>query len=111
MGQQPNQNQSAYPALHQQILALTTSPYGDNALFKDLKASGVTEESLKPTNPAAQKAILDSTSKQFKVSPKVGSQIKIKPLGAGTTKVRRSFFISFSGVTVTENGMQLFCVT
>lgn len=67
--------------IHQQILSLATSPYGDNPIFKDLKPLGsLSEDALKPTNPAAQKAMLES-SNQYKISPKVGNAMKIKPVG------------------------------
>lgn len=68
--------------IHQQILAMTSSPYGDNPIFKDLKPVS-TAESLKVTNPAAQKAILESNSAiQFKMSAKSpGSGVKVKPVG------------------------------
>lgn len=72
--------------IHQQILSLATSPYGDNPIFKDLKPMGsLSEDALKPTNPAAQKAMLES-SNQYKISPKVGSAMKIKPVGTYSNK-------------------------
>lgn len=78
MGQQ----QPASIPIHQQILSLTTSPYGDNPIFKDLKPLGsLSEDALKPTNPAAQKALLESST-QYKISPKVGNPLKVKPVGA-----------------------------
>lgn len=83
-----NQAQVASVPIHQQILALTTSPYGDNPIFKDLKPpTGSTEDSLKPTNPAAQKAILESNTAQFKVSSKGNnSGLKVKPIGSVANK-------------------------
>lgn len=68
---------------------MTTSPYGDNPIFKDLKpASGVSEDALRPTNPAAQKAILESSSSnQFKVTPTAGNGLKIKPIQSSLSKV------------------------
>lgn len=87
MNQQPQTNSS----IHQQILALATSPYGDNPLFKDLKTTVPNEEALKPTNPAAQKAILEYTSNQYKLSPKIGKELRIKPLGVITSKVGCSY--------------------
>ncbi|XP_059611936.1 nuclear pore complex protein Nup98-Nup96 [Phlebotomus argentipes] len=82
------QNQQNTVPVHQQILALTTSPYGDNPIFKDLKPPvGITEDSLKPTNPAAQKAILESSSSQFRVSSaKIDRGVKVKPIGNGLSK-------------------------
>lgn len=69
---------------------MATSPYGDNPIFKDLKpTAGLSEDALKPTNPAAQKALLESSASQFKVSPRcggVGSALKLKPVGASFSK-------------------------
>lgn len=76
--------------IHQQMLALATSPYGDNPIFKNLKPNELSEDALKPTNPAAQKAIIESSSSQFKISPKVGNGLKIKPIG---TKVIHFSFV------------------
>lgn len=70
---------ATYP-VHQQIMALTSSPYGDSAIFKDLKSSGMSDDALKATNPAAQKAILETKSNQYKVSPKPTTSIKTKPV-------------------------------
>ncbi|KAG4074307.1 hypothetical protein HA402_008716 [Bradysia odoriphaga] len=87
MGQGLGMQQQQVP-IHQQILAMTTSPYGDNPIFKDLKpASGLSEDALRPTNPAAQKAILESSSSnQFKVTPTVGSGLKVKPIQSSLSK-------------------------
>lgn len=75
-------------SIHQQIMHMATSPYGDNAIYKDLQQSGtLSEEALKPTNPAAQKAMLESSSNQFKVSPRVSLGLKVKPVGSNFTKV------------------------
>lgn len=74
--------------IHQQILSMASSPYGDNPIFKDLKPSvTANEEALKPTNPAAQKAVLETSS--YKVSPKVSDNIglKVKPIRAIQNKV------------------------
>lgn len=74
--------------IHQQILSLATSPYGDNPIFKDLKPmGGFSEDALRPTNPAAQKAMLEASSNQFKISPKVGNGLRVKPVGSAFTKV------------------------
>lgn len=88
------QPQPASVPIHQHILSLTTSPYGDNPIFKDLKP-GLNEEALKATNPAAQKAILESAQTQYKVSPKVGGTLKVKPVGSALSKVilRITYFI------------------
>lgn len=82
--------------IHQQILAMTTSPYGDNPIFKDLKpASGLSEDALRPTNPAAQKAILESSSSnQFKVTPNTGNSLKIKPIQSSLSKVNEKTILA-----------------
>ncbi|KXJ76360.1 hypothetical protein RP20_CCG009822 [Aedes albopictus] len=92
MGMAGQPAQAAVP-IHQQILAMVTSPYGDNPIFKDIKPlTGATAESLKPTNPTAQKAILEGANQQFKVSPKVaGSGVRIKPVGAATLSKKSLF--------------------
>jgi nuclear pore complex protein Nup98-Nup96 len=67
---------------------MATSPYGDNPIFKDLKPlSGPSEDALKPTNPAAQSAIYESSINQFKVSPKVGQSVRVKPVTSALSKV------------------------
>lgn len=45
----------------------------------------MSEESLRVTNPAAQKALLESSS-NFKVSPNATSKIRVKPISAVVTK-------------------------
>ena len=66
--------------IQQQLLALTHSPYGDSPLLKNLKQDDQKrEEATKPTNPAAQKAVLSTTS-QYKVSPRPTAKIKPRPL-------------------------------
>lgn len=88
------QAQQATVPVHQHIMSLTTSPYGDNPIFKDLKpTSALNEEALKPTNPAAQKAILESSS-QYKVSPKLTNGLRIKPVSSTLSKVISTHLIS-----------------
>lgn len=82
-----NQNQQQAPLqIHQQVMSLATSPYGDNPIYKDLKAPGALEEALKPTNPAAQKAVLESLSSKYKISPAVPNAVKVKPVGSYLSK-------------------------
>lgn len=81
--QQQNQQQQPGQDIHQKILALTSNPYGDNELFKGLKP--MSEDSLRVTNPAAQKALLESSS-NYKVSPNAASKIRVKPISAVITK-------------------------
>lgn len=90
VGTQNQQPQQPAVSIHQRILSLSTSPYGDNPIFKDLKPAGLSEEALKPTNPAAQKAILESSSRQYKISSKIGNDIKIKPIGSNLSKVSKN---------------------
>lgn len=78
------QQQQPSISVHQQILSLATSPFGDNPIFKDLKPIGLSEESLKTTNPAAQKALFESN--QYKVSPKVSTPLRVKPVGSVLSK-------------------------
>lgn len=88
------QAQQATIPVHQHIMSLTTSPYGDNPIFKDLKPPGaLSEDALKPTNPAAQKAILESSS-QYKVSPKVSNGLRVKPVSSTLSKVNESYFLA-----------------
>ncbi|XP_065354164.1 nuclear pore complex protein Nup98-Nup96 [Calliphora vicina] len=82
------QQQQQMP-IHQQILSKVTSPYGDNPIFKDLKRSEENDPN-RATNPAAQKAIMESTStsgQQFKISTNSSPSIlKVKPIGSALTK-------------------------
>ncbi|XP_054734622.1 nuclear pore complex protein Nup98-Nup96 [Anastrepha obliqua] len=79
------QQQQVAP-IHQQILSKVTSPYGDNPIFKDLKRSDETD-ATRATNPAAQKAILESTLTQFKVSTRSSpSVVRVKPITSALTK-------------------------
>ncbi|XP_061394699.1 nuclear pore complex protein Nup98-Nup96 [Musca vetustissima] len=81
------QQQQQVP-IHQQILSKVTSPYGDNPIFKDLKRNEENDPT-KATNPAAQKAILESgnVSNQFKVTTKSSpSVVRVKPIGSSLTK-------------------------
>ena len=74
-------------SIHQHILSLASNPYGDNPIFKDLKPNiGISEDSLKATNPAAQKVILESGN-QFKISPhNANKSLKVKPISSGMSK-------------------------
>lgn len=76
-GTDPNAANAA-AQLQQTLITLTHSPYGDSPLFWNMKDSSTKrEEILKPTNPAAQKALL---ANQHKVSPVPISKIKPKAL-------------------------------
>nr|XP_032528154.1 nuclear pore complex protein Nup98-Nup96 isoform X3 [Danaus plexippus plexippus] len=62
--------------VHEQILTLVARPY-DTPLFKDLAPDTATstEEVLKPTNPSAVRAVLDS----YKVSPNNRTRVTVRP--------------------------------
>ncbi len=81
--QQQQQQQSVQPppVIQQQLEVLTHNPYGDNPLFKNPYADAKKcEELLKPTNPAAQKAM---NANQYKVSPHRNIKAKPKPISSG----------------------------
>ncbi|XP_055387483.1 nuclear pore complex protein Nup98-Nup96 [Condylostylus longicornis] len=80
------QQQASVP-VHQQILAMSTLPYGENPIIKDMKLSNNFDlEILKPTNPTAQKAILENSMNNFKVQSKFSSGIKTKSVADSLTK-------------------------
>ncbi|RZF34912.1 hypothetical protein LSTR_LSTR011406 [Laodelphax striatellus] len=83
-------NQNVNNPLNQQIMALASVPFGDMSLFKNvLQITGKTDELLKPTSPAAQKAI--NSGQNFTISPRSGSKIKVKPIGASNL-MKKSLF-------------------
>ncbi len=64
-------------SIHQQLLTLASSPFGENPLFKPLASdANKRADILKPTNPAAQKALLANS---YKVSPHRNVKIRVKP--------------------------------
>ncbi|PIO14277.1 hypothetical protein AB205_0189530, partial [Aquarana catesbeiana] len=66
-------------ALQQQINALAYSPYGDSPLFRNLiDDPKKKEERLKPTNPAAQKAL--TTPTHYKLTPRPAARVRPKAL-------------------------------
>ncbi|OWR52039.1 nuclear pore complex protein nup98 [Danaus plexippus plexippus] len=71
--------------VHEQILTLVARPY-DTPLFKDLAPDTATstEEVLKPTNPSAVRAVLDS----YKVSPNNRTRVTVRPGPHKHDKVR-----------------------
>ena len=70
----PNQ---AAASIHQQLLTLASSPFGENPLFKPLASdANKRADILKPTNPAAQKALLANS---YKASPHRNVKIRVKP--------------------------------
>ena len=81
-------------SVHDYLSSLTANPYGDDPLFKNLvpgsQSDSHLEEILKPTNPAAQKALL-LAGNQYKISPHRNVKVKPKPIssltaGPGTLK-------------------------
>ncbi|XP_017031633.1 nuclear pore complex protein Nup98-Nup96 [Drosophila kikkawai] len=92
MGAQPTVGITtpSHQPIHQQILARVTSPYGDSPIFKDLK-HGNEADATRATNPAAQQAVLDLNSNQYKIATKdVPNPVKVKALGS--TMNRKSLF-------------------
>ena len=75
-------------SIQSQLASLTSNPYGDNPLFKTLLPdNNRREEIMKPTNPVAQKAALNSS--QYKVSPH-GLKAKVKPINNGDASMNKS---------------------
>ncbi|KAM4046585.1 LOW QUALITY PROTEIN: nuclear pore complex protein Nup98-Nup96 [Anomaloglossus baeobatrachus] len=72
--------------LQQQLTALAYSPYGDSPLFRNpISDPKKKEERLKPTNPAAQKAL--TTPTHYKLTPRPATKVRPKALQtAGTAK-------------------------
>ena len=67
----------AAASIHQQLLTLASSPFGENPLFKPLATdANKRADILKPTNPAAQKALLANS---YKASPHRNVKIRVKP--------------------------------
>ena len=72
-------------SVHDYLASLTANPYGDDPLFKGLVPGSQSdthlEEILKPTNPAAQKALL-LAGNQYKISPHRNVRVKPKPISS-----------------------------
>ena len=69
--------QAPASSIHQQLLSLTSSPFGENPLFKPLSSdANKRADILKPTNPAAQKALLANS---IKASPHRNVKMRVKP--------------------------------
>ena len=89
--------------MQSQLASLTSNPYGDNPLFKNLLPdNNRREDIMKPTNPVAQKAALNSP--QYKVSPH-GLKAKVKPLtGPGSaSKAGKKQFNSINDPSEVKN--------
>ncbi|XP_075704482.1 nuclear pore complex protein Nup98-Nup96 isoform X2 [Rhinoderma darwinii] len=74
--------------LQQQLTALAYSPYGDSPLFRNpMSDPKKKEERLKPTNPAAQKAL--TTPTHYKLTPRPATKVRPKALQTtGTAKTQ-----------------------
>uniref|UniRef100_A0A8C9VDT0 Nuclear pore complex protein Nup98-Nup96 n=1 Tax=Scleropages formosus TaxID=113540 RepID=A0A8C9VDT0_SCLFO len=72
--------------LQQQISALAYAPFGDSPLFRNpLSDPKKKEERLKPTNPAAQKAL--TTPTHYKLTPRPATRVRPKALtSSGSSK-------------------------
>ncbi|XP_060792390.1 nuclear pore complex protein Nup98-Nup96 isoform X4 [Neoarius graeffei] len=75
--------------LQQQLNALNYSPFGDSDLFRNpLSDPKKKEERLKPTNPAAQKAL--TTPTHYKLTPRPATRVRPKALtssGSGKSQL------------------------
>lgn len=91
--------------IHQQILSKVTSPYGDTPIFKDLKRTDEVD-ATRATNPAAQQAVLDMNSNQFKVTSNDSpSRIRVKALGS--IKNHKSMFDGLEEFDASVEGFNL----
>uniref|UniRef100_A0A8C7JVH7 Nuclear pore complex protein Nup98-Nup96 n=1 Tax=Oncorhynchus kisutch TaxID=8019 RepID=A0A8C7JVH7_ONCKI len=82
----PNAAAAQQAVLQQQINALAYSPFGDSPLFRNpLSDPKKKEERLKPTNPAAQKAL--TTPTHYKLTPRPATRVRPKALtSSGSSK-------------------------
>uniref|UniRef100_A0A1E1XGD9 Nuclear pore complex protein Nup98-Nup96 n=1 Tax=Amblyomma aureolatum TaxID=187763 RepID=A0A1E1XGD9_9ACAR len=90
-GMDPNAaaNQAQQQQTQQLLQYLSMNPYGDNPLFRNvLKETHKREELLKPTNPAAQQALLAS---HYRVSPLPAPKLRPKPVGTEIGKASSLF--------------------
>ncbi|XP_019747531.1 nuclear pore complex protein Nup98-Nup96 isoform X2 [Hippocampus comes] len=75
----PNAAAAQQALLQQQFSVLAYSPYGDSPLFRNpLSDPKKKEERLKPTNPAAQKAL--TTPTHYKLTPRPATRVRPKAL-------------------------------
>ncbi|XP_036443331.1 nuclear pore complex protein Nup98-Nup96 [Colossoma macropomum] len=82
----PNAAAAQQAVLQQQINALAYAPFGDSPLFRNpLSDPKKKEERLKPTNPAAQKAL--TTPTHYKLTPRPATRVRPKALtSSGSAK-------------------------
>ncbi|ALC47795.1 Nup98-96, partial [Drosophila busckii] len=100
----PTQGQTVVP-IHQQILSKVTSPYGDSPIFKDLKRNE-NVDATRATNPAAQQAVLEMNSNQFKVNNKV-SPVGVRVKALGNSKNRKAMFDGLEELDASVEGFNL----
>nr|XP_033803270.1 nuclear pore complex protein Nup98-Nup96 isoform X3 [Geotrypetes seraphini] len=75
----PNAAAAQHAVLQQQINTLAYSPFGDSPLFRNpISDPKKKEERLKPTNPAAQKAL--TTPTHYKLTPRPATRVRPKAL-------------------------------
>ncbi|CAH2226048.1 nuclear pore complex Nup98-Nup96 isoform X1 [Pelobates cultripes] len=83
----PNAAAAQQLVLQQQINTLAYSPFGDSPLFRNpISDPKKKEERLKPTNPAAQKAL--TTPTHYKLTPRPATRVRPKALQTGTAKTQ-----------------------
>ncbi|KAM4697293.1 nuclear pore complex protein Nup98-Nup96 isoform 2-T2 [Discoglossus pictus] len=83
----PNAAAAQQLVLQQQINTLAYSPFGDSPLFRNpISDPKKKEERLKPTNPAAQKAL--TTPTHYKLTPRPATRVRPKALNTGTAKTQ-----------------------
>ncbi|NXF89899.1 NUP98 protein, partial [Eubucco bourcierii] len=82
----PSASAAQQAILQQHLNSLTYSPFGDSPLFRNPMADPKKkEERLKPTNPAAQKAL--TTPTHYKLTPRPATRVRPKALqSAGSAK-------------------------
>ncbi|KAM6342136.1 nuclear pore complex protein Nup98-Nup96 isoform 2-T3 [Podargus strigoides] len=82
----PNASAAQQAILQQHLNSLTYSPFGDSPLFRNpMSDPKKKEERLKPTNPAAQKAL--TTPTHYKLTPRPATRVRPKALqSAGSAK-------------------------
>ncbi|XP_040820298.1 nuclear pore complex protein Nup98-Nup96 isoform X4 [Ochotona curzoniae] len=82
----PNAAAAQQAVLQQHLNSLTYSPFGDSPLFRNpMSDPKKKEERLKPTNPAAQKAL--TTPTHYKLTPRPATRVRPKALQTtGTAK-------------------------
>ncbi|XP_044274493.1 nuclear pore complex protein Nup98-Nup96 isoform X2 [Varanus komodoensis] len=75
----PNASAAQQAILQQHLNSLTYAPFGDSPLFRNpMSDPKKKEERLKPTNPAAQKAL--TTPTHYKLTPRPATRVRPKAL-------------------------------